>query len=45
VIAIKGTGEMYVISCFTKGAADVYEAEEVIAKASKEVFDYFKNRD
>ncbi len=41
VITIKETGEQYAISCFTMEAEDVYAAEEVIAKVSKAVYDYF----
>ncbi len=41
VVAVRETGEKYIVSCFTMGAADVYAAEEAIASASKEVFDHF----
>lgn len=41
IVTLRGTGESYIISCFTKGAADVFEAEEVIAKASKNVYEHF----
>jgi len=41
VVTVQETGEKYIMSCFTMGAADVYAAEEAIASASKEVFDYF----
>lgn len=41
VITIKRTGEQYILSCFTMGAEDVYAAEEVIAKVSQAVFNYF----
>ncbi|MCX6642957.1 MAG: class A beta-lactamase-related serine hydrolase [Candidatus Bathyarchaeota archaeon] len=44
IITIKDTGEQYTISCFTKGATDVYSAEEAIAKTSKAVYDYFTNK-
>jgi beta-lactamase class A len=41
VVTVKETGERYVISCFTMGAEDVYEAEETIATVSKGVYEYF----
>jgi len=41
VIIIKETGEKYALTCFTKNAEDIYEAEETIAKVSEAVFDYF----
>jgi beta-lactamase class A len=41
VITILATGERYVISCFTKDAADVYAAEEAIARVSRGVYQYF----
>jgi beta-lactamase class A len=41
VITILATGERYVISCFAKGAADVYAAEEAIARVSRNVYNYF----
>ncbi len=41
VVTVKETGERYVISCFTMGAEDVYEAEEVIAQVSRAVYEYF----
>jgi beta-lactamase class A len=41
VITILATGEKYCISCFTKGAEDVYAAEEVIARISRNVYQYF----
>lgn len=44
VVTLKESGESYVISCFTKGAGDVYGAEEAIAKASKNVYDYFSEK-
>ncbi len=44
VVTLKESGESYVISCFTKGAGDVYGAEEAIAKASKNVYDYFTEK-
>jgi hypothetical protein len=33
--------EDYVLSCFSMGASDVYNAEETIAQVSVNVFDYF----
>jgi beta-lactamase class A len=42
LVTIRETGERYIISCFTKGAADVHSAEEAIAVASKGVYDYLK---
>ena len=41
IVTLRSTGESYIISCFTKGAADVYAAEEAIAQASKNVYGYF----
>jgi len=41
LVTIRATGERYLISCFTKGEADVYAAEEAIAVASKGVYEYF----
>ena len=41
VITILATGEKYCISCFTKGAQDVYAAEEAIARVSRNVYQYF----
>lgn len=41
VVTVKETGERYVISCFTMGAEDVYEAEETIAQVSRAVYEYF----
>ena len=41
IITIKETGERYALSCFTKNAEDVYEAEEAIAKVSQAVYEYF----
>jgi beta-lactamase class A len=41
VITIKSSGERYILSCFTKDAVDVYEAEEAIAEASLRVYEYF----
>lgn len=41
VATVRETGEKYIMSCFTMGASDIYAAEEAVAKASKEAFDYF----
>ena len=41
LITIRETGERYILSCFTKGAADGFSAEEAIAVASKGVYGYF----
>jgi beta-lactamase class A len=41
VITIKETGERYVLTCFTKNSQDIYEAEEVIAKVSQTVYNFF----
>lgn len=41
VVTVKESGERYIISCFTKDASDVYEAEEVIALTSEQVYEYF----
>ena len=41
VVTVKLTGERYVISCFTMGAEDVYEAEEAVAQVSRAVYEYF----
>ncbi|MFQ6054091.1 MAG: serine hydrolase [Candidatus Bathyarchaeia archaeon] len=41
VVTLLGSGERYILSCFTKGVADNYAAEEAIAKVSKNVYDHF----
>lgn len=41
VITILATGEKYCISCFAKGAEDVYAAEEAIARISRNVYQHF----
>ncbi|MDP7207732.1 MAG: serine hydrolase [Candidatus Bathyarchaeota archaeon] len=41
LVTIQATGERYILSCFIKGAADVYAAEETIAMVSKSVYKYF----
>jgi beta-lactamase class A len=41
LITLLETGDSYILSCFTKGAVDDLEAEEVTAKVSKSVYDYF----
>ena len=43
VITIKDTGEHYLLTCFTMDAEDNYQAEEVIAKVSQAVYNYFTN--
>ncbi|MFP3951652.1 MAG: serine hydrolase [Candidatus Bathyarchaeia archaeon] len=44
VVTVKDYGERYIISCFTKEASDVYEAEEVIALTSEHVYNYLNMR-
>ena len=41
IVTIKETSEKYTITCFTMDAEDVYAAEEVVARVSKAVYDYF----
>ena len=41
VVTLLDGGDRYIISCFTREAADVYAAEEAIARASKAVYDHF----
>jgi D-alanyl-D-alanine carboxypeptidase len=41
VITVLATGERYCISCFSKGAQDVYAAEEALARVSRSVYQYF----
>ncbi len=41
VVEMRKTGERYIIACFTRGAVDVYAAEEAIAQASKNVYECF----
>ena len=41
VVTLLDTGEMYILSCFTKGAASIFDAEETIAKVSKNVYGCF----
>jgi beta-lactamase class A len=41
VITVLASGEKYCISCFTRGAPDVYAAEEAIARVSRSVYRYF----
>jgi beta-lactamase class A len=41
VITVLASGEKYCISCFTRGAPDVYAAEEAIARVSRNVYRYF----
>lgn len=44
LVTLKESGESYVISGFTKDADDVYGAEEAIARASKNIYDYFTEK-
>ena len=41
VVTLIDSGDRYILSCFTKEAADDFEAEEAIAKVSKNVYDHF----
>jgi len=41
VVTLLENGERYILSCFTKEAADNFAAEETIAKVSKIVYDHF----
>jgi beta-lactamase class A len=41
IINLLDTNETYILSCFTKGARDIYEAEETIAQISKRFYEYF----
>jgi beta-lactamase class A len=41
VVTLLDSGQRYIISCFSSEATDVYAAEEVIAKASKNIYDYY----
>ena len=41
VVTLLDRGERYILSCFTKEAADNFAAEEAIAKVSKKVYDHF----
>lgn len=41
VVTMLDTGKRYCISCFTKGADDVYAAEEAIARVSRAVYKHF----
>lgn len=41
VITVLASGERYCLSCFTKGAPDVYAAEEAIARVSRSVYRHF----
>ncbi len=43
VVTLLDSGERYIISCFTREAADVYAAEEAIARASKAIYDHFSS--
>jgi beta-lactamase class A len=44
VVTPLNTGERYILSCFTKDAVDGYAAEEVVARVSKAIYDYFQRR-
>jgi len=41
IITINKSGKKYIISCFIKEAENNYEAEEVIARISQKVYNYF----
>ena len=41
IIRIKESNKKYIISCFTREAENNYEAEEVIARISQKVYNYF----
>jgi beta-lactamase class A len=41
IISINESEERYALSCFTRKAEDVYEAEEIIANISKIVYDFY----
>lgn len=41
IVTLRDSGERYIISCFTRKAADNFAAEETIARVSKGVYDYF----
>jgi beta-lactamase class A len=41
IVTLIDSGERYIISCFTRKAADNFAAEETIAQVSKGVYDYF----
>jgi beta-lactamase class A len=43
IITIKERGKIYIISCFTREAENNYEAEEVIARISQKVYNYFSS--
>lgn len=43
VITLKKPWQRYVLSCFTMDAENIYEAEEVIARVSEAVFQYFSS--
>lgn len=44
IITIRDSGEQYILTCFTKEAADNFAAEETIAKVSKSVYEHFTSR-
>jgi beta-lactamase class A len=41
IVTLLGSGERYVLSCFTNDVRDVNAAEEAIASVSRNVYDYF----
>lgn len=41
ILTIKETGERYALTCFTRKADEVYKAEEVIARISQNIYEYF----
>jgi len=44
VTLLDGRGR-YILSCFTKEAEDEYAAEEVIAQVSRNIYDYFREKE
>ena len=43
IITMKESGEKYCLTCFTMKAEDIYAAEEVIARVSQVVYEYFSS--
>jgi len=41
IVTLRGTGDRYIVSFFTKGASDVYHAEEIIANMSRKIYNNF----
>ena len=41
IVTLLDSGERYIISCFTRKAADNFAAEETIAQVSKSIYDHF----